>query len=83
MIPVEEESNFSTFRDCLSEPVIRKLAIQPPKPSKRRAAKGRKNAIKPVYPQEAQADARQTNDAEDLAEFIDVCKPPTFTTPHH
>ncbi|KAL1638255.1 hypothetical protein SLS56_000063 [Neofusicoccum ribis] len=71
MISAEEESNFSTFRDCLSEPVIRKLAIQPPKPSKRRAAKGRKNAIKPAYPQEAQDDARRSNDAEELGEFVD------------
>ncbi|OJD34759.1 uncharacterized protein BKCO1_21000105 [Diplodia corticola] len=71
MIPADEESNFSTFRDCLSEPVIRKLAIKPPEASKRRAARGRKSTIKPVYPKEEQDDARQSNDAEELGEFID------------
>lgn len=72
MIPAEEEPNFSTFRDCLSEPVIRKFAIQPPKATKRRAAKGRKNEIKPVYPKVIQDDERQSNDAEELGEFIEV-----------
>lgn len=76
MIPTDEESNFSTFRDCLSEPVIRKLAIQPPKATKRRGAKNRKNAIKPVHPKDEQDDTRQSNDAEELGEFIEVHKHP-------
>ncbi|EKG10742.1 hypothetical protein MPH_12125 [Macrophomina phaseolina MS6] len=71
MIPTDEASNFSTFRDCLSDPVIRKLAIHPPKAPKRRVAKGRKAAIKPVYPKEVQDDARQSNDAEELGEFVE------------
>ncbi|KAF4305892.1 hypothetical protein GTA08_BOTSDO06741 [Botryosphaeria dothidea] len=78
MIPAEEEPNFSTFRDCLSEPVIRKLAVQPPKATKRRAAKERKNAIKPVYPKVIQDDERQSNDAEELGEFIEYLALETF-----
>ncbi|KAF2144512.1 uncharacterized protein K452DRAFT_356687 [Aplosporella prunicola CBS 121167] len=70
MMLLEEEFNFSTFRDCLSEPVIRRLAIQPQKP-KRRVAKGRKTAIKPVQPKEVPDDVRAGNDAEELGEFIE------------
>ncbi|KAF2087197.1 hypothetical protein K490DRAFT_42910 [Saccharata proteae CBS 121410] len=73
-IPEDELSNFSTFRDCLSEPVIQSLATAP-KPTRRRK-QGRKNAIKPVEPVEAPAG----NDAEELGEFIDYLAFEIFTS---
>lgn len=67
MIEDAELSNFETFRDCLSTPLISLAAVQPKKLSKKRKGTGRKNAIKPV-----QIGSEPENDAEELAEFIDV-----------
>lgn len=65
MVSSEEESNFETFRDCLSTVVIEKLAPATAKPKKR--VKGRKNEIKPVV---AAGDGE--TDAADLSEFTEV-----------
>lgn len=65
-------ANYATFRECLSEPVIRRLAVKPAKTAKRKAAKGRKNAIKPVMREESANGDTEGNDAEELGEFIDV-----------
>lgn len=65
MVSSEEESNFETFRDCLSTVVIEKLAPATAKPKKR--VKGRKNEIKPVV---AAGDGE--TDATDLSEFTEV-----------
>jgi hypothetical protein len=62
----DELANFATFRDCLATPLIEKSAEKPRKSRKSRANAGRKTAIKPV------ASAEEINDAEELAEFIDV-----------
>jgi len=67
---VPEDANFQVFRECLSTPLIEKSSEQPAK--KTRKARGnnrRKTAIKPVIHKAVEA-----NDAEDLAEFIDVCQ---------
>ncbi|KAI4920351.1 uncharacterized protein J4E92_008570 [Alternaria infectoria] len=75
-IPAEEQSNFETFRDCLSEPVLKALAapIEKPKPKKKRhAKKGSKDGKDEVVKQEAiptMVEAQET-DAEDLGEFIE------------
>jgi len=77
-----ETSNFQTFRECLSDATIRRLAIQPSKPKKNNHKKnklGRKNAIKPVASQPKrqhgedgeEAESEVNNDAEDLADFTD------------
>ncbi len=67
---LKTESNYDTFRDCLSGLVIHRLAT-PRKPQKRRDTKGRKKAIGYV---EAPRDRSPTdNDAEELAKFIEVC----------
>jgi hypothetical protein len=59
-----ESSNFQLFRDCISTPLIEKSVTKPEKKTR----KGRKKtAIKPIIPVEEQ------DDAEELAEFIDVC----------
>lgn len=72
MILAEEQSNYETFRECLSDPLIRRLAVKPKKKSKR-VAKGRKNAIKPV---EKPDDERGEEGAEELADFVEVLQYP-------
>jgi hypothetical protein len=77
-IPVQEQANYETFRDCLSEPVLKALAapIEKPKPKKKRhAKKGSKNSlVKHVTEVNDSADTH-TTDASDLGEFIDVLSP--------
>jgi hypothetical protein len=63
-----EASNFQLFRDCLSTPLIEKSTENPSKTKKARNKSGRKTAIKPVVVEKA-----ETSDADDLADFIDVC----------
>jgi len=58
-----ESSNFQLFRDCIYTPLIEKSVTKPEKKTR----KGRrKTAIKPIIPVE------EPDDAEELAEFIDV-----------
>jgi hypothetical protein len=68
MIPPEEESNFETFRDCLSTILIERLAPATAKPKKR--VKGRKNEIKPVV--RATTGEEGEADAAELSEFTEV-----------
>lgn len=71
MIPPEEESNFETFRDCLSTVLIERLAPATAKPKKK--VKGRKTEIKPVVrDDEGKGDEA---DAAELSEFTEVCIP--------
>ena len=68
VIPAKEQSNYETFRECLSEPVLRTLAVTPEKPKRRRRGGKRTSLVK-----EGQDDQEgESNDAEDLGEFIDV-----------
>lgn len=76
-----EQINYENFRECLSEVVIQRLSA-PQKATRRRAAKGRKSSKsleKGGSCAEAKAtsmdDEIVTNDAGDLAEFIDVQHP--------
>ncbi|KAI4627333.1 uncharacterized protein J4E87_003896 [Alternaria ethzedia] len=75
-IPAEEQSNFETFRDCLSEPVLKALAapIEKPKSKKKRHAKkgskGGKDEVVKQEPVPTAVEAQET-DAEDLGEFIE------------
>lgn len=90
-IPPEEQSNFETFRDCLSEPVLKALAKPIEKtPKKKRVSRRSKDAKNPVTKSKTVAtttntiipqDERAT--AEDLAEFIDVNSSPAPTLSHH
>lgn len=68
MISSEEESNFETFRDCLSTVLIERVAPATAKPKKR--VKGRKNEIKPVI--RATAGEEGEADAAELSEFTEV-----------
>lgn len=78
-IPAEEQSNYETFRDCMSEVVLKALAAptEKPKPKKKRhAKKGSKSGKSDVARQdkavENSTQDSHTNDAEDLGEFIEV-----------
>jgi 5-methylcytosine-specific restriction endonuclease McrA len=63
-----EEANFQIFRDCLSTPLIEKFSTQPAKKTRKARGNGRrKTAINPVA-----VETEETNDAEELADFIDV-----------
>jgi hypothetical protein len=68
MISSSEESNFETFRDCLSTVLIERLAPATAKPKKR--VKGRKNEIKPVVRTTAGEEGEA--DAAELSEFTEV-----------
>ena len=70
MISKNEEENFHTFRDCLSTPLIENSTEQPSKKTQKagKNRSGRKIALKPVSVDEH----KETNDAAELAEFIDV-----------
>ena len=68
MISPEEESNFETFRDCLSTVLIDRLAPLTAKPKKR--VKGRKNEIKPVV--RVNTGEEGETDAAELSEFTEV-----------
>jgi hypothetical protein len=82
-IPAEEQSNYETFRDCLSEPVLKVLAAPVEKPKlkqKRHAQRSskEKNAVKSVAKAEPKRSIStttndpQASDAADLGEFIEV-----------
>jgi hypothetical protein len=80
VIPAEEQSNYETFRDCLSEPVLRALAAPVEKPIRKRRKKDSKKGLKNGNVNRGVEQSRgnssggasQTDDAEDLGEFIDV-----------
>jgi hypothetical protein len=73
MIPKDEQPNYETFRDCLSNAIIRKLTIRPPK--ERRRAKRRKGVKGKAVPcadfMEISCESGG-NDVEELGEFVDV-----------
>lgn len=92
-VPADEQSNYETFRDCLSEPVLKALAMpaERPKAKKKRHVKKsskhvlvqRKDEIE-VKRVISSAETRAA-DAEDLGEFIEVRSslPPTKHTSNH
>jgi hypothetical protein len=82
-LPADERSNYETFRDCLSEPVLRALAIptEKSKPKKKRhAKKGSKEKIGMNEKSRTHVESKditskyatRAEDAEDLGEFIEV-----------
>ncbi|CAO2656397.1 Nn.00g052000.m01.CDS01 [Neocucurbitaria sp. VM-36] len=91
-IPADEQSNYETFRDCLSEPVLRALAapVEKAKPKKKRhVRKSSKSKItRPTEKDKAQRDIHsnveateaQSSDAEDLGDFIEYLSAIIFTS---
>lgn len=81
LIPAEEQSNYETFRECLSEPVLRSLVAPVEKPNKKKRRHGKKgskskNNVKDIEVEESKKNTtngdEQPNDAEDLGDFIEV-----------
>lgn len=74
-IPEDEKNNYETFRECLSEVVLKGLAAPTDKPKRRRtkkrenAAAGFGNGGTGARKEEAE---QRGDDAEELGEFIDV-----------
>ncbi|KAF2835964.1 hypothetical protein M501DRAFT_981360 [Patellaria atrata CBS 101060] len=69
MISPEEEANYDIFRDCLSNLVMRKLAVPERSPRKKRGPKGRKAPDAPV--EHVRETRQETEIADDLGDFID------------
>jgi hypothetical protein len=82
VISAQEQSNYETFRDCMSEPIMKALALpeQKEKNNKKRIARKRAKykpvgMFAPATPQvetPSTDNAPSTTDAEDLSEFIEV-----------
>ncbi|KAJ4987319.1 proline-specific permease [Stagonosporopsis vannaccii] len=79
-IPAEEQTNYETFRDCMSEPIMKALALPAEKEKKKTKRMAKKRSkYKPVgmfAPAKPQVEmptpsAPTGTDAEDLGEFID------------
>lgn len=81
-IPVEEQSNYETFRDCMSEPIMKALALPEHKEKNKTKRTAKKRAkykpvgmFTPARPQVGNSitgNAPSATDAEDLGEFIEV-----------
>jgi hypothetical protein len=71
VIPAKEQSNYETFRECLSEPVLRTLVVTPEKPKRRRRGGKRTGLVKEGQDDQS-VGQEESNDAEALGEFIDV-----------
>lgn len=69
---MENQSNYSIFRDCLSGPIIQKLLLNPVKKPVPRRTKGRKNSAAIVDNSETSNDANDQEAANDCADFVDV-----------
>lgn len=70
-----EKTNYETFRDCLSEPVLRTLAAPIGKAKKKKKSRRGKLTAGKVEKVTMQPDGTDENDntaAEDLGEFIDA-----------
>jgi hypothetical protein len=64
-----ENANFQIFRDCLSTPLIEESSAQ----STNKSRKARRNSRRKTAIKSIQVQAEEPHDAEELAEFIDVC----------
>lgn len=70
---MEDQGNYTIFRECLSSPIIQKLLLNPAKKAVPRRAKGRKNpAGKVDNNAERSNDAKDQEAADDFADFVDV-----------
>jgi hypothetical protein len=85
LIPAEEQANYETFRDCLSEPVIKALAAPVEKSKTRKKRHAKKNSKERNGVNEKKRAGLETpttdlpaSDAEDLGEFIEVTSSPTL-----
>lgn len=71
MISIDLQKNLDLFRDCLSGPLVQRLALDKSLPAQKRRSKGQRKKVKEVanVPEEDD-DARPA--AEELTDFVDV-----------
>jgi hypothetical protein len=72
---LDHQSNYETFRECLSEPVLKALATPTEPPKKKKKRHGKKAQKEDAEGEQSESNAvnsDQGNDAEDLGEFIEV-----------
>lgn len=69
---MEDQSNYTIFRDCLSGPIVQKLLLNPAKKAVSIRAKGRKNSAAKADNAEMSSDANDQEAADDCADFVDV-----------
>ena len=67
----EDRGNFETFRDCLCGPILQQDAARSSRSASKRPRRGRRLADKSRTPAGYEIESK-TNDAEELADFVDV-----------
>lgn len=69
MVTEDEKYNFALFRECLSGPIVERLAVKPLR-AKKKSVKGR--GLLDILEAPERKQEENDNDVEDLADFIDV-----------
>lgn len=69
----EGDDKFLVFRECLSGPMIERLAVTPLKSGKRKSIKGRSITKRPTKEVQEQR-VEEPDSAEDLSDFIDASR---------
>jgi hypothetical protein len=70
VMAIGESSNFKLFRDCLASLIIEKRSYEPSRKPKKARGNRRKST-----PESRASPLTEPDDAEELAEFIDVGLP--------
>ena len=70
MISGDLQNNFELFRDCLSGPLVQRLAVDRNESSGKRKPKGRKRHLKDVGHEPGTMTSGSS--AEELEDFVDV-----------
>jgi len=68
----DESANFHIFRDCISTPLIEKSADSPAKARRKSRGNGTAKTVAKSMAAATTTISDNTDDAEELAEFIDV-----------
>ncbi|KAF2429619.1 hypothetical protein EJ08DRAFT_698116 [Tothia fuscella] len=75
-----EQQNYEVFRDCLSNALIDKLSVEPKKERKR--AKSKRKSKELGAHEATENSGLESNDAEELGEFVDYLATEIFTSLH-
>jgi len=70
-IPPQEQANYNTLRECLSEQIISTLAGKPDK-KRKRTKQNKSTGDGGVHERDEHEDESVGNDVEELAEFVEV-----------
>ncbi|KAF2730443.1 hypothetical protein EJ04DRAFT_555402 [Polyplosphaeria fusca] len=80
-VPPDEQSNYETFRECMSEPILKALAQPVEKPKSRKRNRKTRSNIASQDPDSTTLN--EANDPEDLADFIDYLSTTLFLSLPH